>query len=87
MVGGPALEGIDEDWFPGRYICLLYRRRDTKPAMIEAARGVGSSEEQLTTFEQLDDSKAARILAETFVEMDRQGVLAMVLRAPREERG
>lgn len=83
----PMLEGIEEDWFPARYIRLLYRRRDIKPAMIDAARRMGSTEEQLKTFERLDDAGAARILARTFVEMERQGVLPLMLRAPREERG
>lgn len=82
----PMLEGIEEDWFPARYIGLLYRRRDIKPAMIEAVRQTGVSADQIAALEQLDEAEAAKILARTFVELEQQGVLGMMLRPPNEDR-
>ncbi len=83
----PMIEGIEEDWFPARYIRLLYRRRDIKLGMVEALRQAGASEEQIAGLGQLDEAEAARILARTFVDLEKRGVLGMMLRPSDEERG
>lgn len=85
-LGRPSIEGIDEDSFPGEYVRLLYRRRDIKPEMIERIRQAGASDERIADIEQLDDASAAEVLARTFVHLEMQGVLAMMLRR-REEQG
>jgi len=83
----PMIDGIDEDWFPARYIRLLYRKRDIKPGMVEALRRGGASEEQIADLELLDEEEAARSLARTFVDLEQRGLLRMMLRPPKEERG
>lgn len=83
----PMIPGIEEDWFPAEYIRLLHRRRDIKPAMLEAVHQAGASADQIAAFAQLDEEEAAKMLAQTFVELERQGVLKMMLRPPKEERG
>jgi hypothetical protein len=54
--------------------------------MIESFRQTGASEEELTALEQLEEAEAAKILARTFVELEQQGVLRMMLRRPKEDR-
>jgi hypothetical protein len=82
----PMLDGIEEDWFPARYIRLLYRRRDIKPAMIDGLRRAGSAEDQVRQFEGLSETEAARVLARTFTDLEEKGVLRMMLK-PRRRRG
>lgn len=83
----PAVPGVGEDWFPNRYIQLLYRRRDIKPAMIEVLRQHGDSEVQVGEFERLGDEEVAEILAKTFTKLEQDGVLGMMLRPPNERKG
>lgn len=83
----PMIEGIEEDWYPARYIRLLYRRRDIKPEMVEALRRAGASEDQIADLEHLDMAEGAKIVARTFVDLEERGLLRMMLRPPEEERG
>jgi hypothetical protein len=80
----PALPGVGEDWFPNRYIRLLYRRRDIKPAMIGVLRRTGATEAQVREFERLGDEEVAEILAKTFTQLEQDGVLGMMLKPPKE---
>ena len=79
-----ALPGVGEDWFPNRYIRLLYRRRDIKPAMVGVLRRTGATEAQVAEFERLGDEQVAEILAKTFTQLEKDGVLGMMLRPPKE---
>jgi hypothetical protein len=83
----PALPGVGEDWFPNRYIQLLYRRRDIKPGMIDLLRRTGTPENQLAAFEQMGDEQISEILAKVFTRLEQDGVLRMMLKPPKEEKG
>jgi hypothetical protein len=83
----PAVPGVDEDWFPSRYVQLLYRRRDIKPAMVGVLRRTGATEAQVAEFERLGDEQVAEILAKTFTRLEEDGVLGMMLRPPRGRKG
>jgi hypothetical protein len=83
----PALPGVGEDWFPNRYIQLLYRRRDIKPGMIDLLRRTGTPENQLAAFEEMSDEQISEILAKVFTRLEQDGVLRVMLRPPTEGRG
>jgi hypothetical protein len=83
----PALPGVGEDWFPNRYIQLLYRRRDIKPGMIDLLRRTGTPENQLAAFEEMSDEQISEILAKVFTRLEQDGVLRLMLRPPTEARG
>lgn len=76
----PPLPEVPEDWFPARYVHLMFSRADLRKRIAEAFRAVGASPEDVGRVETVSEEDLSRVITKTFRELESTGLLGRLFR-------
>lgn len=77
----PPLQEVPEDWFPARYVHLIFPRRGLREKLIEIYRQVGASPETSALVENMSDELLTEKMADLMRSLHQSGELEQMIEA------